>query len=203
MDAVCTSALVAAVQEAPFSHQCRLSRPGTALPYLHCCCCHLFAAVSILSSAFKCIHFPDLLNEKSCNYVQQEISYSFNCVRWQWCVEVTGHMHGQKTIIKHCKYCMSCPRLCGGEEVILSSVCICWGIWGGRCKNHYPASASAGCFLSTHNHLLNRSSQGSLVFYLAYFGWLRAGGGHLLKHNKLMGDIFSDSQSIQKKGQLN
>lgn len=82
-------------------------------------------------------------------------------------------------------------------------MCVCCGIWGGRCKNHYSALASAGCFLSTHNHLLNRSSQGPLVFYLAYFGWLQAGGGHLSKHNRKMGNIFSVSQSIQKKGQLN
>lgn len=55
MSVVCTSALVAAAQEAPLSHQCKLSGAGKTQRYLHCCRSHLFAAVSFLLVTFKVI----------------------------------------------------------------------------------------------------------------------------------------------------
>lgn len=89
---------VAAMQEAPLSHQCRLSRAGVMLLYLQCCCSHVCAAVSVLLSTFKFIHFSDCLNEKGYNCVNWEISYICICVRWQRSMLVTGHMHSPKQI---------------------------------------------------------------------------------------------------------
>lgn len=89
---------VAAMQEAPLSHQCRLSRAGVMLLYLQCCCSHVCAAVSVLLSTFKFIHFSDCLNEKGYNCENWEISYICICVRWQRSMLVTGHMHSQKQI---------------------------------------------------------------------------------------------------------
>lgn len=88
-----------------------------------------------------------------------------------------------------------CPALLfGGEEVILSSVCVCWGIWRGAGAKSITKPEPVQVVFNPLTIIRSTDVAKDHMFFIL----LALDEQAYCK--RLMGDLFSDAQRIQKKG---